>query len=87
MIAEPFRPPAIEVKSLVGGFDFTGDSLWWENVNAVLPASKLRGSGRYNINNNDMTLRVRGDPVASADLRWVYPRLPEKGSGSLEFAM
>ncbi|MEO8576895.1 MAG: hypothetical protein ABI556_09355, partial [Gemmatimonadales bacterium] len=87
MIAEPFRPPTVEVKSLVGGFDFTGDSIWWQNVNVTLPASKLRGGGLYNINTNDMTLRVRADPVAAADLRWVYPRLPERGSGTLDFAM
>ena len=87
MIAEPFRPPTVEVKSLVGGFDFTGDSLWWQNVDVTLPASKLRGSGLYNINNNDMTLRARAAPVAAADVRWVYPRLPERGSGTLDFAM
>src|SRR5687767_2223334 len=87
MIAEPFRPPTIEVKSLVGGFDFTGDSIWWQNVNVTLPASKLRGGGRYSINNGDMTLRLRADPVATADVRWVYPRLSPRGSGTLDFAM
>ena len=87
MIAEPFRPPTVEVKSLVGGFDFTSDSIWWQNVTASLPASRIRGGGRYNINSNDMTLRVRADPVAAADLRWVYPRLPESGTGKLDFAM
>ena len=87
MIAEPFRPPTVEVKSLVGGFDFTGDSIWWQNVNVTLPGSKLRGGGLYNINNNDMTLRVRADPLATADIRWVYPRLSERGSGTLDFAM
>ncbi|HEX2721901.1 MAG TPA: hypothetical protein VHM24_03225, partial [Gemmatimonadaceae bacterium] len=87
MIAEPFKPPTAEVKSLVGGFDFTGDSLWWQNVSVSLPGSRLKGSGRYNINNNNMTLRLRADPVAAADIRWVYPRLPERGSGKLDFAM
>ena len=87
MIAEPFRPPVATVKSLVGGFDFTGDSLWWQDVRVTLPNSSLRGGGRYTIANNDMTLRLRADPVASADIRWVYPRLPEKGSGKMDFAM
>lgn len=87
MLAEPFRPPTVEVRSLVGGFDFTGDSVWWQNVNATLPGSKLRGGGRYRIDNNDMTLRAHADPVAAADMRWVYPRLPERGSGTLDFAM
>jgi translocation and assembly module TamB len=87
MIAEPFRPPTIEVKSLVGGFDFTSDSLWWQDAKVTLPNSRLRGGGRYTIANNNMTLRVRADPVATADLRWIYPRLPERGSGTLDFAM
>ncbi|MEO8193882.1 MAG: translocation/assembly module TamB domain-containing protein [Gemmatimonadales bacterium] len=87
MIAEPFRPPMVEVRSLVGGLDFTGDSVWWQDVKVTLPGSSIKGSGRYTIGNDDMTLRARGDPVASADLRWVYPRLPEKGSGTLDFAM
>jgi len=87
MIAEPFRPPTAIVKSLVGGFDFTDDSLWWQNVKVTLPNSTLQGSGRYTIANNDMTLRLRGDPVATADIRWVYPRIPERGSGKLDFAM
>ena len=87
MIAEPFRPPTIEVKSLVGGFDFTVDSVWWQDARAVLPASNLHGSGRYTVENNNMTLRVHAEPVAAADLRWIYPRIPERGSGKLDFAM
>lgn len=87
MIAEPFRPPVVQVKNLAGGFDFTSDSIWWQNVTASLPASRIRGDGRYSINNNDMTLRVRADPVAAADLRWIYPRMPESGTGKLDFAM
>jgi translocation and assembly module TamB len=87
MIGEPFRPPLVTVKSLVGGFDFTTDSLWWQDVKVQLPSSNITGSGRYTIDNNDLTLRAHGEPVAAADLRWIYPRLPERGSGKLDFAM
>ncbi|HEX6574119.1 MAG TPA: translocation/assembly module TamB domain-containing protein [Gemmatimonadaceae bacterium] len=87
MIAEPFRPPAVTVKSLIGGFDFTSDSVWWQDVKVQLPSSNLKGSGRYTIASNDLTLRAHGDPVATADLRWIYPRIPERGSGRLDFAM
>ena len=85
MIAEPFRPPQANVRSLVGSFDFTSDSLWWQKASAVLPGSKLSGSGKYNIGNDNLTLRLHADPVASADIRWVYPRIPEQGSGKLDF--
>jgi autotransporter translocation and assembly factor TamB len=87
MIAEPFRPPAAIVKSLIGRFDFTSDSVWWQNATARLPNSTLTGDGRYTIASDDMTLRLRAAPVASSDIRWVYPRLPEGGSGNLDFAM
>ncbi|HZK78720.1 MAG TPA: translocation/assembly module TamB domain-containing protein [Gemmatimonadaceae bacterium] len=85
MIAEPFKPPLADVRSLVGSFEFTGDSIWWQKADAVLPGSRISGSGKYNINNADLTLRLHADPVASADIRWVYPRIPEKGSGKLDF--
>jgi translocation and assembly module TamB len=87
MNAEPFKPPTIDVKSLIGSFDFDNDSVWWQNVKVALPSSRLTGSGRYSLANNDMTLRAHADTVATADLRWIYPRLPERGSGHLDFAM
>ena len=87
MNAEPFRPPLADVRSLVGAFDFTNDSLWWKKAVATLPGSKLSGSGRYTIENNNLTLRLHADPVAAADIRWVYPRIPERGSGKLDFAL
>ncbi len=87
MIAEPFRPPTADIRSMVGAFDFTSDSVWWENVKVGMPGSSMVGSGRYTVLTNDMTLRARAAPVAMADLRWIYPRTPEKGSGTLDFAM
>jgi len=86
-IAEPFKPPVIDVKSLVGKFDFTTDSVWWSSARAVLPASRLAGSGRYALDNDNLRLRLRADPVAAADLRWISPRIPEKGTGKLDFAL
>lgn len=87
MMAEPFRPPLADVRSLVGGFDFDTDSVWWQDVAVSLPGSRLTGSGRYTLETNDLTLRVHANPVASADLQWVYPRAPSRGSGTLDFAM
>jgi translocation and assembly module TamB len=87
MIAAPFRPPTATVQSLVGRFDFDSDSVWFRNVNVVMPGSRMAGSGRYVIENNDLSLRARAQPVALSDLRWIYPRTPEKGSGTLDFAL
>ena len=86
-VAEPFKPPTIEVKSLVGKFDFTTDSVWWSSARAVLPASRVAGSGRYVLANDNLRLRLRADPVAAPDLRWISPRIPDKGTGTLDFAL
>ena len=87
MMAEPFKPPLIEVKTLHGKFEFTSDSVWWASARAALPNSRIAGAGLYDIDPNNLHLRLRASPVASADLRWVEPGLPEDGSGSLDFAL
>jgi hypothetical protein len=87
MMAEPFKPPLADVRSLVGSMDFTGDSLWFEKMEVGFPNSRISGAGKYNITNDNLTLRLHANPVASADIRWVYPRIPEKGSGKLDFAL
>ncbi|HUF26073.1 MAG TPA: translocation/assembly module TamB domain-containing protein [Gemmatimonadaceae bacterium] len=87
MIAEPFRPPVVEILALAGAFEFTGDSLWFTGMSARLPGSAIAGGGAYEFETEALRLELRGDPVALADLRWLYPRLPSEGAGSLDFAM
>jgi autotransporter translocation and assembly factor TamB len=85
MIAEPFRPPMADVRGLTGAFEFDKDSAWWQSAQIEFPTSRLSGPGKYNFNTNDFHLRIRANPVAAADIRWVYPRMPESGSGTLDF--
>jgi len=87
MTAFPFRPPPAVVKDMRGTFLFNDDSLWWSNVYAEMPGSRISGNGRYTLSNGDMTLVLRGAPASLADLRWVYPRLPSEGHGTLDFRM
>ncbi|HEX2717292.1 MAG TPA: translocation/assembly module TamB domain-containing protein [Gemmatimonadaceae bacterium] len=87
MIAEPFRPPFIDVRDLKGTFEFTGDSLWFTKADARLPGSHISGDGKYVYATSGLGLQLRGAPVATADLRWLYPRLPANGTGTLDFAM
>jgi translocation and assembly module TamB len=87
MIAAPFLPPVVDVRDLKGTFEFTGDSLWWTKADAKLPGSRITGDGRYVYASSDMTLKLHGAPVAAGDLRWLYPRLPANGGGSLDFLM
>lgn len=85
MLALPFRPPAADVRDMQGRFLFNNDSLFWHGVDARLPASHITGDGAYVFNTADMWLRLHGAPAALADLRWLYPRLPSRGEGRLDF--
>ncbi len=86
-IAEPFKPPAAEIRGLTGVFRIGTDSVWWEGATASFPNSRIAGDGRYMIANNDFRLRVRANPVAVADIHWIDPTLPDDGSGTLDFAL
>lgn len=87
MTALPFRPPAAMVTDMRGRFLFNNDSLWWKGTRATMPGSRVSGDGSYAFSSGDMTLTLRGAPAALADLRWLYPRLPSEGGGTLDFAM
>ena len=87
MIAEPFRPPVADVRGLTGTFEFTGDSVWWKGARVTFPATRASGDGRYYMKSGDLHLRLHGDPVRPADIRWAMPHLPEDGSGKLDFGL
>ncbi|MFN2566160.1 MAG: translocation/assembly module TamB domain-containing protein [Gemmatimonadaceae bacterium] len=85
--ALPFRPPAAELRNVVGRFEFTGDSLWWRGAQVTMPGSRMTGDGAYVFNNGDMWITALGRPVALADMRWLYPRLPSSGGGPMDVAL
>jgi translocation and assembly module TamB len=87
MIAEPFRPPVADVRGLTGTLEFTSDSLWWKGARVAFPSTKAAGDGRYYLYNGDLHLRLHLDPVNPADLRWAWIRLPQSGSGKLDFGL
>ncbi len=86
MIAEMFRPPAADVRDLAGTFHIVDDSVYWRDARAQLSASRLsKLSGTYYLDPGDLWIRLHGDTVALTDVRWLYPRLPSEGGGSLDF--
>lgn len=88
MTAEPFKPPAVRVTDARGRFFVLGDSLYFSGVRAALADSRLTsGSGRYNFSNDDLRLRLHADTVATNDLLWIDPSIPENGHGKLDFAL
>lgn len=86
MKAFPFRPPAANVRDLKGLFPFNNDSVWWKGAYAALPASKASGDGAYDFATGDLRLTIHGGPASFADMRWVYPRLPD-GGGKFDLAL
>jgi translocation and assembly module TamB len=86
-VAQPFRPPAAEIRDLAARITLTGDSLRFREVRAALPGSVIEGRGAYDMKTAKYYLDLRGEPVALDDLRWLYPPLPEEGGGSLHLAL
>lgn len=81
--AQPFKPPAAEVLDLAGEFRLSQDSLWFSDARARMPGSRVTASGAYHLKAGHLLLDLRGAPVAMADLRWLYPHLPQRGGGDL----
>jgi translocation and assembly module TamB len=86
-IAAIFRPPVAEIRDVEGKFYIVDDTLRFDNVRIVMPGSQVTGDGRYGIDSQELRLALRGAPVALADLRWLFPRLPSEGSGTLDYQM
>ena len=86
MLAEPYRPPAIDVRSLVGTLYASNDSLWWRGARMRLPNSNVSGDGKIGFHRSGLLLDLTGSPVATADLRWLNPALAD-GGGAVHFVM
>lgn len=86
-IAQPYRPPIADVRALAGRFSISQDSVWFSEVRARLPNSRLVAQGVYHLETADLLVRMNGSPAAFADLRWLYPRLPEDGGGELKVSV
>ena len=87
MIAEPYRPPVIDVRSLTGMIYASKDSLWWHDAKMALPSSRVAGNGRIGFNRSGITMQLTAAPLAFADFRWLNPRLPTEGGGGLSIAL
>ncbi|MGI9141329.1 MAG: translocation/assembly module TamB domain-containing protein [Gemmatimonadaceae bacterium] len=85
--AMPFNPPTLLVRALTGRVQFNKDSVWWADARTELSASRAVVSGRYRTSGGDLRLRLRASAFSPADVRWVLPQLPQRGSGSLDFSM
>ncbi|MEP6732296.1 MAG: hypothetical protein ABJE10_16745 [bacterium] len=87
MLAEPYRPPAINVQSLVGTLYASKDSLWWHGAHMIMPGSKVSGDGKIGFHRSGFILDLVGAPVAFNDLRWLAPKVATSGGGNVHYRM
>jgi len=87
MLAFPFTPPGADIRSVRGDFRMDADSLWFRDVAAALPGTRLRLSGAYLLASGDVELSTTARPLALADLRMLYPALPDSGGGTARLEM
>ena len=81
MIAEPFRPPAADIRELSGRLEVTSDSLHFVGWRVVLPDSRLTADLRYAPSTGALRGALHAEALAFRDLQWLYPPLPPEGRG------
>lgn len=85
MVALPFKPPAINVRSLSGTLIVTKDSVLMDSIRVRTPGSIASGVGAYALNGSGMRLQLTLPQANIADARILRPDAPA-GSGSLSLA-
>ena len=83
MVAAPFHAPTITVRQLAGAIHIGNDSVTARRVVLRLPDTHATGSLSYAMASGDILASLAIDTLAFADLRAVYPPLPESGGGRL----
>jgi translocation and assembly module TamB len=82
-ILKPFHPPALDLRGVSGTVLVDGDSVWFRNVQATLPNSRVSLQGMYNLNSGDATVAAKAPTVLTDDWLWLVPLLPKGGTGHI----
>ena len=82
-IAAPFHPPALDVRQFSGEVRIGTDTVTAPSFQLLLPETRARGTVRYMLSTGDVFGTLRLDTLAFADLRVLYPPLPDSGGGRL----
>lgn len=85
-IAQPFRPPAVEVQDFAGRVRIGADTVWLQRARIALPGSRLALHGTYDMSDQAVNARIRADTLSLADLRFARPDLPA-GRGHMDIAV
>ena len=86
-LAAPFHPPALDVRRFSGEVRAGSDTISAPSFAILLPQTRAEGSVRYMLNTGDILGALRFDTLALADLRMIYPPLPDSGGGRLDLRL
>jgi translocation and assembly module TamB len=84
MAAVPFNPPNTRVENVSGDVRIGEDTILVRMAELRLPGSRISGTVHYIVDPGDVLLSLKGDSVSLADLRLLYPPLPDSGGGALD---
>ena len=84
MIAAVLQAPDVVVRDFSGGIRYVDDTVAIRDAKLRLPQSRIDGELTYHVAAGDVELDLKSDTLALADLRSLYPALPERGGGRLE---
>src|SRR5258705_9499185 len=87
MLGEPYRPPAVDVRSLVGTLYASRDSLWWRGARMSLPGPRVVGDGTIKFRRMGFFLDLAASQLSFPDLKWLNPQAPDSGGGRVRYAM
>ena len=87
MLAAPFHPPLIDVRHFAGQVRVGPDTVTSPKFTLHLPKTRSEGTMIYVLATGDMFGELKSDTLALADLRALYPALPEDGGGRLDLTL
>ncbi|HEX6944360.1 MAG TPA: translocation/assembly module TamB domain-containing protein [Gemmatimonadaceae bacterium] len=83
MLATPLEAPDVVVRNMEGDVRITDDTVSLRGVDLSLPESRIKGGLIYHVSAGDVELDLKSDTLAFADIRAIYPKLPD-GGGRLD---
>ncbi len=77
--------PPFNIRGMVGGFLWRGDTVWFDMPRFSLPNSTggMKGKIEWPTGDTFWDVRVTSDSTAMEDIHWIYPTLPRVGHGSM----
>ncbi len=84
MLASPLQEPNVDVRNLTADVRIVDDTVTLRDADLRLPDSHIEGALTYHVSAGDVELDLKSDTLAFADIRVIYPPLPERGGGRLD---